>query len=273
MPESIFELATSCGHRLDDRYRQMIEGTGAASPCDALRRHVEEFGRVSINVRAEHLLMILKQGRLKNHFELAAEEAPGLGLDVESCLRKRLGRWYGPRTEFEERFRGDRHFYYGALHIGGGGCGFGPFCLVTSRRVDEAEERMAFLKEDSLLGFRAATGDLDADAVEHGVATPGRAGKLAALKHQHEMIAQPKEKWASIVCRGSTYVEALMGDAPTVEQVERVCIPCETLRGIESSTRDSFDSPDLIPAHHQSKTHAEILNFLEERRIPIEEVE
>lgn len=274
MPQGdLFLIAEQSGPDLDARYAKSFPDQAPSSAGHRLCEAVAHRGRVSLNTRPENLRRILESGRFRNEYDLAEEEARRTGRDREQLRRERLGRWYEPRTEFEARVGGGSRLLYGALNIGGlGAPRYGSFCVVTSRRAARGESRLAFLQEDSLIGFRSPDGTLDDASLRRGIATPCRAGRLAALKHEDALAGTRDAEWSSMMCADTCYIEAALSDAPTVQQIEEVRVSSAEMSRIQASAREVLgqrvSSSDALDVHQLARIRQELAKL----RISLTEV-
>jgi len=156
----------------------------------------------------------LERGRYLSVHEMATERAVVMGRTAEEELRDHQGVFYLRRVLFDRSFVDGERFLYGALNIGGSGVDYGVFCIVLASNATNAEST-AYLPGNSLDRYvrPAVVLALDAVALCREVATVAQRHNVAVLKHGDDITVNEAAAWASMLCSGECFVEAIfVGD-------------------------------------------------------------
>ncbi len=177
-------------------------------------RAVTEQGSVSVNMKPWKMRRLLHRERYPTIYEIAKERAAARATDEEDELRAMQGAYYERRVLFDRSFVDGERFLYGALNIGGAGVDYGVFCVVVAGEVTRPEST-AFLPENSLVRYvrPAASLALDEAALRREVGSPAQRHSVAGLKHADDIARHPAPAWATMLCSGDRFVEAIfVGD-------------------------------------------------------------
>jgi hypothetical protein len=221
----LFQLAADNRLHLEERFTAM-KATLAPAEADRLGRFatmVDEFGRISINMRQTTLLSFLTFGSHQHMYEWARSRAAHSSMPADAIMKERMKGFYEHRVFFDTQFDGANTFQYGALNIGGlGATAYGDFCLVLDDHVSSDRPRIAYLRSDSLKAYVGPGPILDQDSLNRDIAPHSHRQMLAALKHSSEILAFPQVRWPSILCNASQYVEAIITGGVTRVDIEAV---------------------------------------------------
>ena len=202
----IFRMADDNSDSLKERYgslRETYENQGNPDILDNFATSVKDEWAISINMRESGVNGFLESGEYKNVHELKRDEDE---------RKKHLKNWYELRMAFDYTFQNGEKFKYSALNVGGLGADkFGDYCVLFGRENIEAYSTLAFIKEDSLR-YVDANHNVDIKRLEQDIAGRGCVHFLAALKHEGDLGSDANSEWASVICCGAEYTEAITTD-------------------------------------------------------------
>ena len=222
----IFVLSNENTVRLEDAFRRLSSGDPTPAPAVLAEflNVVSANGRVSVNMRPWITADLLQRGKYSNRYEEVDEAAGFSGRPSNELLRERLGIYFKRRTTFDSMFDEGREFKYGALNIGGAGAPrYGTFCVVLKQSFPEGDDRVAYVKNDSLNGYTDEDGIFDRVSFQNDLACHSHRQYLAALKHAHELEIR-RDEWSRMLCSESDYVEAIFIAVVDVSKIDEVRI-------------------------------------------------
>lgn len=260
----LFQLALDVRSDLDRRFAEVAREPGVAEFCARVRRD----GRLTMNLKPDRMQVFVQIGRIQHVFEYAAGfAAPGSPAYVDK-LRECLRTWYRDRVDFEQRWAGDRHFYYGVLNIGGlGPSRYGDYCIVSARDQFEAWDRLCYLWGDSLREFYDQ-GQFLEQRLRDGVATPQDAASLASLKFCGKLSTLPAPEWPSLFGENEQEIEAVFVDSLVLRDICEVRMARTKVDELQRMARaallgsGSVDDLDVV-------RHGQVLSALANAEIPL----
>ena len=221
---NLFAIAASNAASLE-RTLDKIRAVLASDETDRLERFlnwIHNDGRVAINMRQTTLLILITTNNYQNIYEWAVSQSHISGRPVDDILQQRLGSFYLKRINFDNSFDSGQEFRYGALITAGAGAtNYGNYCIILKESTVSAFE-LAFLKADSLKTYMLTEVDVDVDSIKEDAAPYSHKHVLAGIKHYHSLAATPEASWASLLCSGADYIEALFTGTLTVDDLQEV---------------------------------------------------
>jgi hypothetical protein len=208
----LFHIARDNSPALETRLTLLRSGTSDETKAvlEKFSEFVRHEGRVTINMRPIALISFLALGSHQNTYEWADGRAEESGRPTEEIIRERLGKFYGPRTTFDRSFENGEGFRYGALNAGGiGPCVYGDYCTVLRNELFEGAELVAYLRSDSLKTYMRPDGSLDEELLCKECAPHSHRHLFAALKHAPELPSEREERWPTLLCSDSDFIEAV----------------------------------------------------------------
>ena len=117
----LFQLAADNRLHLEERFTAM-KATLAPAEADRLGRFatmVDEFGRISINMRQTTLLSFLTFGSHQHMYEWARSRAAHSSMPADAIMKERMKGFYEHRVFFDTQFDGARGR---VVRLGNAGC-------------------------------------------------------------------------------------------------------------------------------------------------------
>ena len=222
----LFELASQNSDALRTEYQDLtdqLEARGFLTKLEDFVARVKSDARLSFNMRQHAITGMMSSEKHNNMYELASDEhAETPGKSREQILEERLKGYYSARMTFDQAFDDAERFRYSALNIGGlGSTDFGGYCVVLKRRFWNTCAHLAFIKQDSLIGYVGDSG-IDMDRLKREVGDKQHVHILAASKHQDKLQTRPSEEWDAMVCSFHAYIEAVTKESIPVSAVDSV---------------------------------------------------
>ncbi|HEX3526953.1 MAG TPA: hypothetical protein VH988_07785 [Thermoanaerobaculia bacterium] len=243
------------------------------APLVRYAERVQETGRISINMKQDHLNGFLTSRQHQNTYERAEQTAAETGRPREEILRESLKAFYELRVTFDHSFQDGERFRYGALNIGGmGAITYGEYCVVLQGQVSSGRSQVAYVRADSLktymLGPILNETDIRKDATPHA-----HRHHLATLKHASDVPGCPEDGWPHLLCSSSDCVETIFTGAvsPTDTEVVRMPRP-----DYDDRMRRALDGSLGTAAEHEKRLLGIFKNVQKElrsNRIPLELVD
>jgi hypothetical protein len=186
---------------------------------------VNEAGRVAVNLRPEGLRKFLLLNNFFNIHEKAEWESRESLKPKEQIIKENLGEYYDRRIAFDRQFITGEKFKYGALNIGGlGAYKYGEFCVVISKNVLETQNKLGYLRRDSLNHYMTPDFKVNLTILMQDCAPDSHKHLLAVLKHMEEILTLEEKKWAAMLCNSEDYIEAIFNGEMTAGHIASVRI-------------------------------------------------
>jgi hypothetical protein len=217
----LFDAAQSNAGLLHEQFKALCDSRSSDKPrLQAFAEHVENEGRIAINMRMSVLGSFLSVGRHVNVYEWAAFHVTYSSRSREEFLREKLDKFYEQRIAFDVCLGGER-LRYGALNSGGiGASNYGEFCVVFQDSFVAKAGDLAYLRADSLKTYLLPGVVVDENGLSRDVAPHSHRQYLAALKHASEACALPADRWPALLCSSHEYMEVLFVESPSPADVE-----------------------------------------------------
>ncbi|MEZ5404210.1 MAG: hypothetical protein R2729_31310 [Bryobacteraceae bacterium] len=231
MPINLFDAArgnaVSLRQRLDDALVALPQPDRDA--LTAFRDHVQDQGRVGLNMRMSTAAEFLADSTHQNIYDFAAQQAKITGHTEDEVLRRKLGSWYDKRTAFDNACHDGRHFRYGALNAGGLGASYyGDWCAIVAETKWTACA-LVYLEADSLKTYMLpGVPALDQAAIATAAAPSALKGTLAALKHAVALPGLPTNQWPQALCSSTEYIEAIFTGGLEPRELESMRVAKKT---------------------------------------------
>ena len=228
---NIFDMADQNRGNLKTRYNLLKERYGnqnnLAIFCEFVKL-LKDNWTISLNMPPWVLNDFLIAGRYKNIYEVKKEQGEELRdvikleISEERAIEWHLKNYYKPRVAFDRSFEGGEKFKYGALNIGGLGLKvYGDYCVVLKRKPSEEYSSLAFIKGDSLKSY--VDGHyVKIEELSQDIANRESVHLLVTLKHEKDIERIPADEWASLICCGECYIEAITREDILNEHIESV---------------------------------------------------
>jgi hypothetical protein len=225
---NLFAIAVANADTLAQSLQDLLTSVPAdeAVRLSEFSERIQHDGRISINMRQSVLISFLTFSEHQNVYEWADERSRVGGVPREQILREKLGRYYPRRTAFDSSFEDGERFRYGALNIGGAGAPkYGEFCAVLHHRVSAERSEVAYLRSDSLKTYMKRGPVLDEEALRGDAAPHSHRHCLATMKHAGELGGHPEDRWPSMVCSATDFIETVFMGPLAASDVEVIRMP------------------------------------------------
>ncbi len=206
----LFQIAADNAGALDERMTSLaLMHPGSSKPLRMFASFVEREGRLSLNFRLDRFVDFLISETYDNAHSLADWWAEELVLSSDDLLRAFLKKYWELRVAFDGCFSDGETFRYAALNAGSlGVLTFGDLCVVLEAAAVD-ENRVAYLRSDSLKTFMRADATLDEPLLRAEISPHSHRGVFAAVKHSSECASSPEAAWPWMLCSTSEFIEAV----------------------------------------------------------------
>jgi hypothetical protein len=273
---NLFDLASQNSEKLQLNYQEKVCQFEADDLLPSLQSFVEQVksqARLSFNMRQASINGMMSSSKHKNMYELAVEAAtsdPTKSRD--QILRERLKSYYDGRIAFDRAFDDGEKFRYSALNIGGlGAANYGEYCVVLTRQFWADCPYLAFIREDSLRGYVSGS-IIDIDRLKAEIADKQHVHLLAASKHQDDLQTQQMDKWASMVCNSSMYIEAITKQDIPVAVVDSVRVSRQQYRLRYDELFQAYQGGSEA-AQRRARAFRDLLEHLKNHQIELEVID
>lgn len=225
---NLFAIAAGNAEALEKALDELLASSTAeeASRLSRFAERIQRAGRIAVNMEQSVLSSFLTFAVHQNIYEWADETSVVSGAPRDEILKQKLKGYYRRRTTFDQSFEDGERFRYGALNIGGAGAPkYGEFCVVLQNRVSAERSEVAYLRADSLKTYMRRGPVLDEEALRRDAAPHERRQCLAVVKHAEEVKTHPEDRWPSVLCSESEFVEAIFTGPLVANDVEVIRMP------------------------------------------------
>jgi hypothetical protein len=280
----IFDLAEANKGHLKKEY-QRVKNKCDKNKSDLLenfRKKVQEDWNLSINMKERALSNFLNSGEYKNIYdlkEMQADQLVDMGelevselyTSMEEALRKQLKKFYESRKAFDSSIKDGEKIKYTALNIGGTGINkYARYCVIIKREDAQNYNTLAFIKRDSAIHY-VENENVLIEKLTKDVSNKECMDILAALKHEGEIESVAADRWPTMVCCDTSYIEAVTVDGILSSHIKIV--------RIDKTYYDSIYKDSLLKLFYSELSEEEqyrlaffecLLTQLEEQSIELE---
>lgn len=225
----LFEMARANAAKLAEDFNASCADGG---PLAEFAQRVATESRLSVTMKFSRLRALLDLGHYRNPWEETHADAGGDPIEAERLMRDRQGAYYARRALFDGSFEQGRSFHYGALYLDGRALldsTYGTYCVVFTAAAAGAWRSVAWVPDNSLLRYVDENArEIDMTRLQQEVGTHDGRQHVAGIKHAAEVADWERNEWGSRLCHDGCFVEGIVADTLSCEDMERRVIADRT---------------------------------------------